>query len=184
MQNSPWQAWDSYEGNPVPAQRLKDLLDMGSLTQRLTKASHGDFQVKVLEQGWQIPELSEQTILGLDPSELALVREVQLVCKGQVWVVARSIIPKKAVSGDYRFLAELGDKPLGEVLFKDPSLKRTSFEICEIKDEQWSTFDQIANTLAVNTVAWGRRSVFTLGGNPILVAEIFLDACPVLHDCP
>jgi len=166
-----WQSWNAYKGQVIPESRKRDLQARGSLTERLLVASAGDFRVNVLSQRWQLPEHDESLCLGIPESEEAMVREVELICRGQPWVMARSVIPKCTLEGHYGFLADLGDKPLGEIIFQEPNLKRTSFEVCKV--------NAVGEMNTPHT--WGRRSVFTLGRYPILVAEFFLTECPSLY---
>ncbi len=142
------------------------LLDKGSLTARLKALSGGDFKVEVVSQGWQLPNLSEARALNIDPRLRVLVREVRLIGYGQVWVHARSLIPATTLTGRHRKLAHLGSRPLGEVLFKDVSMRRSEIETARVP-------------LAVTDgpehhLAWARRSVFRLDHKPLLVCEVFL----------
>jgi len=92
---------------------------------------------------------------------MALVREVELCCFGQIWVRARSIIPETTLSGEERQLKHLGDKPLGAFLFKSRTMKRRALELASFQDENGEAF-------------YARRSVFMLHGKPLLVSEYFL----------
>ncbi len=162
----------------LPENRKRDILDKNSLTQRLIRKSQGEFEVQIVSQGFQRPEFSEWRRLGLKNRQLALLRSVKLCGKGEVWVLARSVIPLSTLRGKTRYLASLGTKPLGAVLFRDPSLGRAMFEICEVHLAQLPKFQPLPES----TKGWGRRSVFLLHNKPLLVAEIFLENCPVLSD--
>lgn len=162
----------------LPENRKRDILDKNSLTQRLIRKSGGEFEVQIVSQGFERPEFSEWRRLGLKNRQLALLRSVRLCGKGEVWVLARSVIPLSSLRGKTRYLASLGNRPLGAVLFKDPSLDRTLFEICEIHLTQLPKFQPLPELAK----GWGRRSVFLLRNKPLLVAEIFLENCPVLSD--
>jgi chorismate--pyruvate lyase len=174
-----WYSLNSRTRALIPYHRLVDILDTSSLTQRLILASEGNFRVNVVKQGWQLPTFSERCRLKLRNREYALIREVELVCKGEVWVFARSVIPRSTLSGSLKHLENLGDRPLGASLFKEPSLERTHFEICQINNvSQLAHFSKLLG----NENAWGRRSVFRLQGKQVLVSEIFMQTCPVLHN--
>lgn len=145
-------------------------MDQGSLTQRLIKASRGQFQVRKLTQDWQRPTCSEAQCLGLKPRQLAMVREVELLCHEKPWVYARSIFPQSTLTGRLRSLKKLDSRPLGALLFNDPTMKRTHFEIAALNNPKLE--DYFSNSSSA--FAWGRRSLFFLDEKPILVAEIFL----------
>ena len=172
-----WHGLNARNRALIPAGRLLDLLDTGSLTRRLIRASAGHFRVNVINQGWQLPSFSERCRLKLRHREYALIREVELVCKGEVWVLARSVIPRKTLLGSLKQLESLGDRPLGASLFKDPSLERTLFEVSQINAAQLPHFSKVLG----HEKAWGRRSIFKLQGKQVLVAEIFTQACPILN---
>jgi chorismate lyase len=142
------------------------LLDRGSLTERLIAVSDGQFRVEVLRQRWGVARADEARLLGLKPRQAALIREVILHGKHQPWVYARSILPAKSLNHSLRHLKRLGNKPLGAVLFSDPHLQRSDIEIARL-DPQHLPF-------GISQAVWGRRSVFFLHGQPLLVSEVFL----------
>jgi chorismate--pyruvate lyase len=148
------------------------LLDQGSLTKRLILASNGDFRVVKLKQGWGRPSLHEARRLNMKPRQLAIIREVILVCRGEPWVYARSIFPLETLIGPLRWLKSLDARPLGDMLFKDPSMRRTLFEIAILDNMRIEQHTK----LPCHKPVWGRRSLFFLKNKPILVAEIFLPA--------
>ena len=150
------------------------LLDTESLTQRVRQACIGQFRVRVLSQGWGRPLRSEARALRLHHGERCLVREVQLLCAERPWVFARTIIPVTTLSGPQRRLARLGSRPLGAVLFADPSMRRGAVQIAAITARH-GVFARATRELTRRPAQiWGRRSVFRLAGKPLLVSEIFL----------
>ena len=167
--------WHHYQRNPFiqidPLWRSW-LLDQGSLTSRLIQASNGHFKVRKLYQGWQQPTCSEAQCLGLKPRQLALVREVELLCHDEPWVYARSIFPQSTLTGRLHRLAKLDARPLGALLFKDPTMQRSHFEIAALNNARLSCYFSEHKP----PFAWGRRSLFYLDEKPLLVAEVFLPA--------
>jgi len=149
----PWRTW---------------LLDSGSLTAHLIAASNQRFRVNLKQQGWALPLRSEAKVLGLKNRQSALIREVELKGGDDNYVLARTIIPATTLTGKYKQLASLGNRSLGTVLFRDPTMRRTTFQICQLN-------------LANGEQAWARRSVFYLSGKPLLVCEVFL---PILATLP
>ncbi len=176
---SAWKNWGDWAPDEPSETRKADLEDASSLTQRLIQASGGDFRVQVVNQDWEQVADDEAKVLGLAVGEQALVREVELVCNGQAWVLARSVIPKSSLQDRLADITELGAKPLGAMLFKEPSLERTSFEIRRFNEASLRSLGHF--NLDKWQPAWGRRSVFRVEGLPVLVAEIFLDSCPSLR---
>jgi chorismate--pyruvate lyase len=90
----------------------------------------------------------------LDFEGQSVIREVQLLGNHQVVVFARSVIP---VTGDTQAILKIGSKPLGEILFNDPDIKRGQLQITHTGS------------------TWGRRSTFTIGTTKLLVSEFFLE---------
>ncbi len=156
----------------LPPLAKRWLLDAGSLTQRLIQASKTSFEVKVVFQGIAKPQLNESRALGIKPSAHCLIREVKLCVDGSDWVYARSVIPLGSLAGELGFLKKLQNSALGALLFKDPSLKRSHFEIFAGHLNSIST----NNAIALGNV-YSRRSIFLLKGQPLLVAETFLPDC-------
>ena len=160
--HSNWHAYRRVPASFMPRQWQEWVLDRGSLTKRLQHASNGDFYVRVQKQCIALPSLSERKALKLAIGRQALIREVELVCHGAVWVRARSVIPLSTLSGEERQLRSLGDKPLGAFLFASRSMKREQLEISRYIDNTGASF--------------ARRSVFKLHGKPLLVVEHFCNA--------
>ena len=153
-----------------PAQALSWLFDHDSLTARLKR--HCDtFEVRVLSQRYQRPSLDEQEILAIRPGRFALIRQVCLYCNGIAGVYARTVIPTTTLVGYRRVYASLGTRPLGAMLFADRTMKRDKVKVAEFSLEELP----LENAAGGGT-CWGRRSIFRIGGKPLLVSEYFLPA--------
>ena len=154
------------------------LVDPASLTLRLQHACSGRFSVEVLTQGWAKPLHNEARAMGLRESRRALIREVYLHCDGQPWVFARTVIPTTTLRGRERRLMNLGNRPLGAVLFADPGMQRGEVELASISSGQRLYAKATARLSTPPDNIWGRRSVFRLRNKPLLVSEIFLPDIP------
>ena len=153
------------------------LLHKGSLTERLLHLSQNQLTVEVLRQVFSTPYLSEARLLGLSPRRKALIREVVLYGRERPWVFARSILPLTTVTGRLRSLRKLDNRPLGGLLFKDPSMKRGPIEIAAIGPSH----RYLPKELQIAQSQWGRRSVFYLDNKPLLVSEVFLHTFKPWH---
>ena len=100
--------------------------------------------------------------MGLPAGRYALIREVELIGQGQPWVRARSVLPVTSLNGPGRRLRRLGNRPLGHLLFRDPTLRRGDIEIALLQQPEGAVF--------------ARRSHLLYHGQPLLVAECFLPA--------
>ena len=161
----------------LPARVRGWLLDRGSLTARLQTRCPACFRVELLHQGRERPRIDESRLLGIPPGRHALVREVHLYCDGTAWVFARTVIPLASLRGRNRRLGSLGERPLGAFLFAHPGLRRGRFELgCLSPGDPLfrRALGDDARADGVVDAVWGRRSVFWLHGQPLLVAEFFL----------
>lgn len=155
---------------------LSDWLTLpGSLTRALKRLSDGEFRVDLLEQRWTHPQPSESHALGIPRRHLCLIREVVLYGCDQPWIFARSVLPARTLEGPLHRLRRLDDRPLGEILFADPRIRRGVLEAALlIPDEHGLSH---LSRLTDRSV-WGRRSVFSLHQRRLLVTEIFLPDFP------
>ena len=128
--------------------------------------------MKVVFQGIAKPQFNEARALNIRPSAFCLIREVKLCVDGSTWVYARSVMPLSSLAGELGFLKKLQNSALGALLFKDPSLRRSHFEIFA---GHLSDISQHKRADSHNV--YSRRSIFILKGRPLLVAETFLPAC-------
>jgi len=162
--------------NRAPAHFRPWLSDAGSLTQRLIQASANRFRVQVLEQSWGKASLDELQVLQLKDASQAYIRHVHLICADETWVFARTVIPRDSLQGRLSILQHLGSKPLGQLLFSSPGLRRVGREVACIKPSH-PLYNRATQDLSVKPhELWGRRSLFVLYAKPLLVNEIFLPA--------
>lgn len=170
-----WLPARHYLPSAAPAPIWDWLLDATSLTRRLQRICADCFHVRVLGQYWGYPLRSEGSVLAMRPGRRALLREVLLLCGDTPWVYARTVIPALTLRGPQRRLAHLGSKPLGAALFADPHMRRGEVEVARlVRGQQLPSGDSIS--LIATETLWGRRSLFWVGGKPLLVSEFFLPA--------
>lgn len=157
-----------------PAGVFDWLSDTGSLTRRVQHACDGCFRVKVRRQSRLRPLPSEIARLAMRGHVVALVREVSLHCDERPWVFARTLIPLSSLRGSARRLTMLGNRPLGALLFADPSAERGMMEFARLLPGH-HLFELAADGLGQRPAElWGRRTLFRFAGKPLLVNEIFL----------
>lgn len=167
----------------IPAELQPQLLDASSLTAHVQAAcarQGGQFNVAVLSQRVGRPGLEEGQALAMPLGRWALLREVQLRCDQQVWVFARTVMPLTTLHGEGRRLSRLGRRPLGAALFADPHVSRSAMQLTRLQAPEPLYRRASQDSALAQQTIWGRRSTFRIGGQPLLVAEFFLPACPQL----
>lgn len=169
-----WHPCDRLRRHSLGVQERNWLVNDSSLTRRLQLSCPAQFDVEVLSQRLERPMLSEARALKRPPREIALVRQVRLRCDQRPWVFARTVIPLPSLRGGLKRLALLGNQPLGAVLFADPRMQRHPLEIARITPRHRLYRMATAGNHQDANCIWGRRSVFTLQDNPLLVSEFFL----------
>ena len=173
FQESRW--WRSHERwrSNIPVTRRTWLLDAGSLTARLRTICGAKFAVRVLSQYWGKPLRSEQRDLGCERGPWSFIREVYLQCDRKPIVFARTVVPATTLNKGQRRLLRLGTKPLGELLFRDRQMERDGIEVTYLMPGD-VLFHRALGPAGGASGLWGRRCVFRLNGQPLLVNEIFL----------
>ena len=146
--------------------------ESGSLTRRLRSYYGNAVAVKVLLQRWSKPFLSERRLLQLPEHHYSLTREVLLHADGKPLILARTIIPASAIKVVKSNLSHLGNRPLGEVIFSYPKLERIAMDVALISPSTWT--EPAIVEAAIDQPIWGRRTVYAIAHQHMLVSEFFL----------
>jgi len=169
-----WTRWHSPQKRLMPKEMAAWLTDKGSLTQKLRSHNQNDFSVQLLGNHWIKPLPDECLSLNTAMTQMAYQREVRLMDGEQANVYARTIIPLDTFQVMKQRFNGLGNRPLGELLFTDPSVKRGPIEVACLQPGQWLYEMALLEEDYRPDELWGRRSQFYLGGKILLVNEIFL----------
>lgn len=160
------------------------LCDRDSLTSRLQ--ARGAFTVRVLRQELGLPTLNEAVALGLRRRQLAWIREVALYCDGKPVVFAHTVLPYRPRGPLTRWLARLGNRSLGALLFSHAGFVRGPL-VSRRLDSRDALFARAiaamnlgpvdgaraASAEPAPAVLWARRSSFSFGAQQVLVTEVF-----------
>lgn len=152
------------------------LVEPGSLTTRLQRSCRS-FRVRLLNYrlGQPLPDEALRLEAG---RHLAHVREVLLECDGQPVIFAHTMLSTATNGRLGRWLAGLGSRSLGSLLFAHPGFRRGAIEFVRL-DPRHPLFVravQAALPPVVPACLWARRSVHALGHQRVLVTEVFLPA--------
>ena len=169
-----WTKWQRPQKRMMPAELTSWLTDTGSLTRRLQSHNQYDFSVQVLGNSWMKPLPDECRLLSVPMTQMAYQREVQLMDGEHANVYARTVIPLATFQAMKQRFTGLGTKPLGELLFTDPTVRRDPIEVACLKPGQWLYEMALLEQQERPEELWARRSRFYLGGKVLLVNEVFL----------
>lgn len=159
------------------------LLETGSLTARLRSCCGERFAVRVLAETPMRLTRRDARALGLPVGMPHRLREVYLCCGEEPVVYARSLLPLAAARGRWRGLMRLGSRPLGELLFAYPDVRRGPMALGRLRPGSIAHRALSRGLAASPGIVWGRRSQFALPGTAVVVCEFFLPAAlDVLHD--
>jgi chorismate--pyruvate lyase len=172
------QAWRESLLRPADSARapFNDwLLGRGSLTARIQ--AKGRFAVRVLRQELGRPTADEALVLGIEPGVQAWVREVALLCDDRIIVFAHTVLPRRPRGPLTVWLARLGNRSLGALLFSHPGFTRGQLAFKRL-DHRHALFEPALTALQLDggeapTTLWARRSRFGFGEQSVLVSEVF-----------
>ena len=176
--------WTALSSRRLPGATAADhawLADSGSLTRAVIASCDSRFRVDLIGQGHASALPSEAALLEAGPAQATLVREVRLYCGREAWVFARTLMPMASLCGPMRALTQLGRRPLGEVLFSNPTTRRLKVEVARITPRHRLFARATAHLKHPPEALWGRRTLFAYGGERILVNELFLPQIAALR---
>ena len=158
---------------------LPFIFHQGSLTSLIQQHCHGRFEVELKSEAWRFPMTDEAKILNMNNRSCAFIRESWLKTDDQYLVYARSVIPRKTFRLKSRQFINLGNSPLGEVLFADKSGYRSSMRYAMIPGN-CTLFRAALGSGHMNQGLWARQSLFYIRNSPLLIIEVFL---PAIKQC-
>ena len=134
------------------------LLEEGPITERIK--SNGDFELELVKDKVDFVRDDEKSFLDNIGGRIK-VREVFLRENNKPKVWARSCIPLKTIKEGLSSLGELGNKPLGDILFEK--------DVFTKKEVLYSSFrGEFLNHY------WGRKTKYLVNKLPFSVMEVFL----------
>ncbi len=160
----------------VPAHYSEWLQHPHSLTQRLRELSQHKLKQHLVSEAWKMGDSLECTPLAQARGERMWVREIRFDSAGQAWLWAKTLIPEGSIVTEGFDFSRVGNQSIGDILFKDPGLKRSEFEIAQLNAEHPYYVSACADLKTWPTFLWARRSVLYFHTKPLLVYELFLPA--------
>jgi len=169
-----WKKLSAIQPEDISEEIFFWLKDDGSLTKKLIDHCQNNFSVTVIKQEKLIANEDELDILNIAKDDAVLIREVELNCAKDVWVYARTVIPESSLVGRAASLANLNDKPLGAVLFSNPTTQRQVTQYACLVEGSGLYASAVLSLDNKPDQLWARRTLFIYESQPLLVHEVFL----------
>lgn len=147
------------------------LTEPDSLTTRCQRAC-ADFRVRLLCYDHGRP-LADEAAGCARGRQLVWVREVVLECDGRPVIFAHTTLATTAKGCLPRWMAGLGNRSLGSLLFSFPGFRREAIEYLRL-DRRHPLYQRAAAVGQAGASLWARRSLHRLGAECVLVTEVFL----------
>jgi chorismate--pyruvate lyase len=146
----------------------------GPLTQALRTL--GPLNLRVLAEYPDGASTDEAHLLALPLGNPVWVREIVMDIEGVDCVVARSVTPLKASHGIWQGMRRLRSRPLADILYGNPAITRSSFEVARLNQRAplSRTVERVTTIHRPAQPLLARRSVFWRQNTPLLVTECFL----------
>jgi len=132
-----------------------------------------------------MPTNDEAIVLGIKRNRLVWVREVALLCNGEPLVFAHTVLPHWPRGPMTGWLARLGNRSLGALLFSHAGFVRSAMN-CKKLDHRHALFNPAIKTMQLTAAhpptVWARRSRFAFGAQSVLVTEVFSPDLALIKD--
>ena len=154
---SSWKNFESIESEISNNEICSWLVENGPITKRIKK--NGAFKLHLIQDELSSIEQEDKDFIDCTSNKIKL-REVILFCNDAPIVFAQTIIPFETISNGLEQLGNLGNKPLGDILF----------------EKDIFTKDKVVYALFENAsgLYWGRKAKYLVKGYKFSVMEIFL----------
>ncbi len=156
----------------IPTRWASWLSTTGLLQDRIAREAAEPARVRLLEEriGFLTPE--QQTLLQ-SPSSSCFHRCIELHAGGRAWVYAETLIPDPTLEA-HPWLAELGERGLGDTLSWRHDIERGPFEVASLPASHPLAERALKRTSGTHEAVWARRTWVAISGSRILVQEMFL----------
>ncbi len=148
----------------------------GILTKGLRQV--GSLKINVLKECIESLSLEESLAINQPINTPVWVREIVMRIDDIPCVWARSLTPLTASHSTWKGIRRLNTRPLAEILYHDPTIQRSAFEVASIYRSTQIARSQrkyfpTNKELSLN---YARRSIFYKKHQPLMVIECFLPA--------
>lgn len=128
-----------------------------SLTKKLRKFTHDHISHHLFYDDWGDAPDFAYAALNIAHDSKTWIRKMQWRMGKSIWLDCTVVIPAASITTETTALKNIGTNSIGDILFQDPTLKRSDFTFIKEGDDHWS-----------------RYSLFYFYGKPLLIDESFL----------
>lgn len=145
-----------------PSTSMAQWLTKPYILNKTLEQAHGSIQVQVLYQGFNEAFEHEHELLKNEKRDRPFfVREVYLKQDEKILTYGRVVMPEVTYLNNKTKILELKNKPFGKhILYSHPNYTRSEFEYAYIQYNEHPL--------------WGRRSLFYLNADPLIVTEFYM----------
>lgn len=149
-----------------------------SMSARLKECCDHSLEIQLIRHEWGYASGQDSLYLNIPERSPVICREVILRCFQEPWMYARTVLPKNLVDAVGDELLELGARPIGEVLFADPDMTRSDFEVANLRAGV-AEYDRAKQYSGCSYPSlWARRSIFDLPHQgQCAITEVFFPIC-------
>jgi chorismate-pyruvate lyase/SAM-dependent methyltransferase len=186
-QATSWRRLSDVKQEEVPSRLWPWLSKPFVLSKALARVC-SNFQVTISDEKLNVLHADEISPLGCYSIAYGYVRETYLGEPGNPLVYARVSLPYHVYLQNKSAFDNLGSRPIGEaLLYKDPGITRSEFEVKKITMDDELMFDSLVHQSFFQAVIekrasvpelWARRSTFIIADEPVLITEVFLAGIP------
>ena len=156
----------------LPARWAPWLAATGLLQDRISQEASEPASVRLLEERIGFLSAEQQELLQ-SPTDSCFHRRIELCAAGRAWVYAESLIPDHTLEA-HPWLAELGERGLGETLSWRQDIERGPFEVTTLPTSHPLAARALERMNGKPDAVWARRAWVAISGARILVQELFL----------
>jgi chorismate lyase len=157
--------------NDIPLEAMEWLKEEASLTARLRLL--GDFEIKILQEKWDIGIPEEYNYLDTHLDMLSWQRQVVILLDHLPFEVAHTVIPASMVAA-IPALTELGTNSIGDLIFIELKGTRSRVEYARLTPEDRLYQLAVPFCSIPPKTLWARRSLLDVEEHKLLVTDIFV----------
>lgn len=128
-----------------------------SLSKKLREFTHNKISHHLFYDDWGDAPDFAYAALNIEHDSKTWIRNMQWRINDAIWLACTVVIPASSITTETTILQHIGKNSIGDILFQDPSLKRSDFTFIKENGDRWS-----------------RYSIFHFHGKPLLISETFL----------